>query len=154
MEGAMTILRNIAGLVLGSIGGGFVNMAIITVGPSIIPPPPGVDVTDAKSIAASIHLFGPQHFVVPFVAHAVGTFAGAAGTWLISATNRTSLAFAVGATFFAGGVAISQMVPAPMWFVVVDLVGAYFPMTWLAVLVARRLAGETETGAATVAGDA
>ena len=150
----MTILRNIAGLVLGIICGGFVNMAIITVGPSIIPPPPGVDVSDAESIAASIHLFGPQHFVVPFVAHAVGTFVGAAVAWLISATNRTALAFAVGATSFAGGVAVSQMIPAPVWFVVVDLVGAYFPMAWLGVLVARRFAGEAETGADTVAGDA
>lgn len=136
----MTILRNIGGLVLGVICGAVVNMTIVTVGASIIPPPPGVDVTDAESIAASMHLFGPQHFVVPFVAHAAGTFVGAIVAWLVSLTNRTALAFAVGAMSFAGGVAASQMIPAPVWFVIVDLVGAYFPMAWLGTLVAGRFA--------------
>ena len=140
----MTILKNIAGLVLGVICGAIVNMTIVTVGPSIIPPPPGVDVTDAESIAASIHLFGPKHFVVPFVAHAAGTFVGAIVAWLVAVTNRTAFAFAVGAVFFAGGVTASQMIPAPTWFVVVDLVGAYFPMAWLGMLVARRFTGEAE----------
>ena len=150
----MTFLRNIAGLMLGIICGGFVNMAIITVGPSIIPPPPGVDVSDAESIAASIHLFGPQHFVVPFVAHAVGTFVGAAVAWLVSVTRRTAFAFAVGAVFFAGGIAASQMIPAPMWFVAVDLVVAYFPMAWFGMLAAGRFAGEATAGTDAVTGDA
>lgn len=142
----MTVLRNIAGLVLGIICGAAVNMTIITAGPSFIPPPPGVDVTDAESIAASIHLFGPEHFVVPFVAHAAGTFVGATVAWLVSETNRAVFALAVGAVFFTGGVAASQMISAPKWFLIVDLVGAYFPMAWLGILVTRRYAGEASSG--------
>ena len=141
----MTILRNFAGLLFGLFCGAVVNMAIVMTGPLVIPPPPGVDVTNAESIAASIHLFGPKHFIVPFVAHAAGTFVGATVAYLVSATYRMSFAFAVGAMSFAGGVAASQMIPAPMWFIVVDLAGAYFPMAWLATLVARRFAGESLT---------
>ena len=133
-----TILRNVSGLLLGLVCGFVVNMTIVMIGPSIIPPPPGVDVTDAESLAASIHLFGPQHFIVPFVAHAAGTFAGAAVAYLVAATYRTAHAIAIGAVSFIGGVAASQMIPAPTWFIVVDLVGAYFPMAWIAARVARR----------------
>ena len=71
------ILRNLFSLVAGIVAGGVVNMGLITLGPSIIPPPAGVDVTNAASLAAGIHLFEPRHFVVPFLAHALGTLAGA-----------------------------------------------------------------------------
>ena len=71
------ILRNIVGFLIGLVLGGAVNMWLIGLGPSIIPPPPGVDVTDPESLSASMHLFEARHFVVPFVAHALGTLVGA-----------------------------------------------------------------------------
>ena len=55
---------------------------------------------------------------------------------------------------FAGGVAASQMIPAPMWFIVVDLAGAYFPMAWLGTVAARRIAGSPTADQDPVAGDA
>ena len=30
-----------------------------------------------------------------------------------------------------GGIAAAVMIPAPLWFIVVDLVLAYIPMAWL-----------------------
>ncbi|HSG64279.1 MAG TPA: hypothetical protein VLD39_04735 [Gammaproteobacteria bacterium] len=45
--------------------------------------------------------------------------------------------FALIALSFAGGVAASRMIPAPVTFVVIDPVFAYFPMAWLAVLACR-----------------
>ena len=44
---------------------GIVNMGLIIAGPMLVPPPAGVDVSSAESIAASIHLFEPQHFLFP-----------------------------------------------------------------------------------------
>lgn len=125
------VLRNILALVLGLAVGGSINMALIVLGPSIIPPPAGVDVTDTESIAASIHLFEVKHFVFPFIAHALGTLSGAFTAYTIAASFRTQLAYVIGIAFFTGGVFAVLMIPSPTWFTVLDLVVAYIPMAWL-----------------------
>lgn len=132
-------LRNVVGLLGGLVLGALVNMGLIMLGPSIIPPPAGVDVTDSASIAASMHLFEAKHFIVPFVAHAAGTLVGAMTAYLIAVSYRPHVAYLVGALSFAGGVAASLMIPAPKWFVGVDLILAYFPMAWIGVMIAGRI---------------
>jgi hypothetical protein len=137
----MNIIRNILAVVVGFIAGSVVNMALVMIGPRMIPAPAGVDVSNAESIAASAHLFEPKHFVFPFLAHALGTFAGALVAFLIAASRRTVFAFVIGVLFLAGGIAASFMIPAPTWFIALDLVVAYLPMAWLATQVGRRMAG-------------
>jgi len=137
----MTIIRNIIAVIVGFVAGSVVNMALVTIGPRMIPAPAGVDVSKAESIAASIHLFEPKHFVFPFLAHALGAFAGALVALLIAASHRTVFAFVIGVLFLAGGIAASFMIPAPTWFIVLDLVAAYLPMAWLATRVGRRMTG-------------
>lgn len=114
-------------------------MALIVLSPSIIAPPPGVDVTNAESLSASMHLFEPRHFVMPFLAHALGTLVGAFTAYLIAATYRVPIAYAIGAVFLCGGVAAGFMIPAPKWFIGVDLLVAYLPMAWVGLQVAARL---------------
>ena len=80
------LLRNVLALLAGIVIGGGVNMALITLSPSLIPPPAGVDVNNAESFSKAMHLFEPRHFVMPFLAHAVGTLAGALAAYLIAAT--------------------------------------------------------------------
>lgn len=133
------LLRNVLAVLAGVVIGGVVNMAIITVSSSLIPPPPGVDVTNAESLARSIHLFEPRHFLMPFLAHALGTLVGALVAYLIAATARAPIAYAIGAFFLVGGVAASLMIPAPAWFIALDLVVAYLPMAWLGILIGTRL---------------
>lgn len=128
----MSILRVIAALVAGVVVGGLVNMGLILAGSSIIPAPPGVDVSNAESMAASAHLFEPKHFLFPFLAHAIGTLAGATVGHLIAGDYRNVVAWIIGALYFAGGIAAARMIPAPTWFVIADLVLAYFPMAFLA----------------------
>ena len=128
-----SLLAGLAGVVLGSV----VNMAIVVLGSSLIAPPEGVDVNDAESIARSIHLFGPRHFASPFFAHALGTLAGAAVAVRVASSYRKAVALGVGAVFFAGGVAMSFAIPAPAWFIAADLILAYFPMSLLALRLAR-----------------
>jgi len=74
------VLAILAGI---AIGGG-VNISLITLSPSLIPPPTGVDVNNAESLSKAMHLFEPRHFVMPFLAHAVGTLAGALAAYLIA----------------------------------------------------------------------
>lgn len=150
----IAVLRNIVALLAGLVAGGLVNMGLIIFGPSIVPPPPGVDVTDSASIAASMHLFEAKHFVVPFVAHAAGTLVGATLAFMLAVSHRPHFAYLVGALFFAGGVSASFMIPAPKWFIGVDLVFAYFPMAWIGVVLAGRLVSSPGDSAPRIADDA
>ena len=133
------LLRNVFALLAGIVIGGGVNMALITLSPSLIPPPAGVDVNSAESLSKAMHLFEPRHFVMPFLAHAVGTLAGALAAYLIAATYKAPMAYVIGAVFLCGGVAASFMIPAPAWFIALDLLAAYLPMAWLGVQIGSRL---------------
>lgn len=126
------IVRNVAAVLAGLVIGSVVNMAIVTGLASFVPPPAGVDVGNAESIARSIHLFEPKHFLAPFLAHALGTLVGALAAFLIAATHKPRFALAIGAVFLCGGVAACFMIPAPAWFMALDLLVAYLPMAWLA----------------------
>jgi hypothetical protein len=98
-----------------------------------------VDVNSAESLSKAMHLFEPRHFIMPFLAHAVGTFAGALAAFLIAATFRTQIAYVIGAVFLCGGVAASFMIPAPAWFIALDLLAAYLPMAWLGIRTGARI---------------
>jgi hypothetical protein len=123
--------KNILAVIIGVILGGFVNMGIIILGPMVIPPPSGIDVTNVDAIASSMHLYEPKHFIPPFLAHAIGTLVGAIIAYLIAATHRDKMAYAIGAIFLLGGLMMAYQLPAPAWFNALDLLVAYLPMAWL-----------------------
>ncbi len=126
------IIKNILAIVAGSILGSIVNMGIIMVSGHIIPPPEGADVTTMEGLKASIHLFEPRHFIFPFLAHALGSFFGALAAAFISASHKTKFAYAISILFLLGGIANCFMLPAPLWYNVLDVIGAYIPMGYLA----------------------
>lgn len=125
-------VRNILGVLVGVIAGGVLNMGIITISGSIIPPPEGVDVTTAEGLQEGIHLFEPKHFLMPFLAHALGTLLGAFIAAKISTKHHMRFALGVGVWNLFGGIMAATMIPAPMWFILVDLIGAYIPMAFIA----------------------
>ena len=135
----MTILRNILAVVIGLVIGGLVNMSLVVIGPHVIPTPAGVNMTNTQSLTASIHLLKPQHFVFPFLAHALGTLVGALVAFLIAASYRSVLSYVIGALTLVGGIAASILIPAPIWFKVLDLAVAYIPMAWLGILIGRHI---------------
>jgi hypothetical protein len=122
------IVRNILAVIAGLILGGVVNMGIVTISDSIIPLPEGADITTPEGLKASIHLFEPIHFLMPFLAHALGTFVGALVAALIAANRKMLFAIVIGLFNLTGGIVAVTMIPAPMWFNVTDLVLAYIPM--------------------------
>jgi len=133
------LLRNALALLAGIAIGGAVNMALITLSPWLIPPPAGVDVNSAESLSKAVHLFEPRHFIMPFLAHAVGTLAGALAAYLIAASYKAQIAYVIGAAFLCAGVAASFMIPAPAWFIALDLLAAYLPMAWLSIQIGTRM---------------
>lgn len=130
--------RNILAVIAGLVVGGALNMGLILVGSSVIPSPEGIDVTSMESLEASMHLFEPKHFLFPFLAHALGTLAGALTAALIAPNHKMIFALAIGAMFLLGGIANTFILPAPSWFIATDLIIAYIPMAWIAGRLANR----------------
>lgn len=132
-------IRNVLAVVAGLVVGSAVNMGLIAASGSVIPPPPGADLTTAEGLKESMHLLEPRHYVFPFLAHALGTLIGAAVAAGVAATRKVTMAMVVGVFFLAGGIAAVWMLPSPMWFNALDLIVAYLPMAWIGgTLVTRR----------------
>ena len=129
------IIRNVLALLAGAAIGGLLNGSIIMISGNIIPPPAGVDVTTEAGLKAGLHLFEPKHFIMPLLAHAIGTFVGALACVRIAVSMKMVLALMIGVLFFAGGAQMVMILPAPMWFNITDLVLAYIPMAFLAARV-------------------
>lgn len=135
------ILKNILAVIAGLVIGSMVNTAIIMVSQSIIPLPAGADNTTVEGLKASMHLFEPKHYIFPFLAHAIGTFVGAYICARIAA-HKMVLAMFIGLFFLAGGVYMVMMVPSPIWFTLVDLIGAYLPVAYFAGKIASSTKNE------------
>jgi hypothetical protein len=125
------ILRNLLAVIAGLVVGSVVNMAIITVGSMVIPPPTGIDMTDMDKFAENLKLLGPAHFIAPWLAHALGTLVGAFTAAKVAAGHKMKLALGIGILFLLGGIMMVSMVGGPVWFAALDLIGAYLPMGFL-----------------------
>lgn len=124
-------LRNILAVLAGFLVGSAVNMAIVTVGPMVVPPPDGVDMSDMDKFAENLRLLEPANFIAPWLAHALGTLVGALVTAKMAASHKMKFALGIGAFFLLGGIVMVSMFGGPVWFAVLDLIGAYLPMGYL-----------------------
>jgi hypothetical protein len=135
------MMRNLIGIfiaiVVGLAGGSLVNIGILQLGQFLIPPPEGVDMSNMEGLKEAMPQFGIQHFIPPFLAHAIGTLFGAFFAAKIAPMHKNRCAYFIGAFFFLGGLYMVIMLPSPILFSVIDLVFAYFPMVWLALRLAR-----------------
>ena len=128
----MNVFRNILAVVLGFVIGALVNMGVIAAGHALMPPPAGFDGSSMEGVASTIHLLQPIDFIVPFLAHALGPFAGVLSAMFIAASRHKTIAIILGVLFLAGGIAANVMIPAPMWYRIIDVALAYIPTAFLA----------------------
>lgn len=134
----MRILKNILAVILGWLGGSFVNIGLVQLGYAIFPLE-GVDVDDMEALAEVMPSLGSEHFVFPFLAHALGTLAGAFFAGSIAATHKMTFSYVIGGLFLIGGITINYILPGPSWFLVLDIVVAYIPMAWIGGNLAKKL---------------
>ena len=125
------MLRNILGIIVGFILGNVVNLAFVTVSTSVIAPPPGADMTTVEGLKAAMPRLEAKHFVFPFLAHALGTLVASLVAVMIAVSHKMTIALGIGGLFLIGGIAASMMIPAPAWFIALDLIVAYIPMALL-----------------------
>lgn len=131
--------KNVLGVFIGILVGMGVNIGLVTLGPILIPPPMDADLTTMEGLEASMHLMEPKHFLMPWLAHALGSFVGGLIAYLISGTNKMRSAYIVVFFFFLGGIANVTMLPSPLWFNIGDLGLAYIPMGFLACYFGKKL---------------
>ena len=126
------ILKNILAVIAGLIIGSIVNYGLLQILNAIIPPPEGMASADLESIKESMSQFQTKHFIPPFLAHALGTLAGAFTAAKIAASSKLTMALIIGFFFLFGGISMVVMIPStPTWFILLDLIVAYIPMAWL-----------------------
>ncbi|MBK8515175.1 MAG: hypothetical protein IPL55_02425 [Saprospiraceae bacterium] len=132
-------IKNVLGVVAGAILGGLVNGGIISISSKIIPPPEGAILTTMEGLKASMSLMEPKHFIMPFLAHAIGTLVGAALGAYIAAKHKMQVSLIIGFLFFLGGFSMVFSLPSPFWFNALDLIFAYFPMAWIGGMIGSKL---------------
>ena len=125
------IVKNILAVIAGVILGGLLNMGIILISGSVIPPPEGAITTTTEGLKASMHLFEPKHFIMPFLAHAFGSLLGAFVVAKIVDNHKMKFAYGIGFWFLLGGISMVFMLPSPTWFTIVDIGLAYLPMAYI-----------------------
>ena len=133
----MNVLKLILAVVVGLVLGSVANMALVMASGHVIPPPSGADMTTAEGIRAALPQMEAKHFLFPFLAHALGTLIGAFIAAKVAPQHKLGSALIVGSLFFVGGIMAARMIPAPTWFIVLDLVGAYFPFALFGFALAR-----------------
>ena len=119
-----TFFINILALLAGGLIGMAVNMGLILSGSQLIPFEDGINPMNAT-------MWEIKYFIFPFFAHAIGTFSGAFITAKFSASYHMIFANCIGIFFLLGGITMVFILPAPVWFIIVDLFFAYIPMGWL-----------------------
>ena len=131
-----SVVRNILAVLAGLVAGSFVNIALVNIGPIVVPLPEGADVSTMETLRDSMALFTPANFLFPFLGHAVGTLAGAFVAAKLAASHPMKLALGIGVFFLVGGIAAIQMIGGPLWFQAADLLAAYIPMGYLGGMLA------------------
>jgi hypothetical protein len=121
--------KNILAVVGGWVIGSVVNMGLIKVGHKMYLIE-GIDPSDMVAFEIMPTLSN-EHFIFPFLAHALGTLIGAVLAASIAATYKMRMALIVGAIFLLGGIMVNYMLHGPTWFAAVDVLIAYISMAWI-----------------------
>ena len=119
-----TIFKNILALIGGGLVGMVVNIGLIITGNKLVPLSENMNPMNAMN-------WEIKYFIFPFLAHAIGTLSGAFITAKFAASYHMIFAICIGIFFLSGGISMVFILPAPVWFIVVDLLLAYIPMGWL-----------------------
>ena len=117
-------LKNIAIVILGIIIGMIVNIGLIILGEAIFPPSENFEPMNAMN-------WDFKYFIFPFLAHSIGTLSGAFIVSKLSKRFSIILPLIVGFYFLSGGIYMITILPAPTWFILLDVILGYIPMALL-----------------------
>lgn len=137
------LVKSIRTVLVASVIGGMVNGLIVKYGSAIIPYPEGYSYATEELMKSTIHLLKPINYIVPFMAHAIGTLVGCliVYNFAFSDKEKLRLSLIVAGLFFMGGAIMVKILAgySPTWFNYVDLIGAYFPMAFIAKFIKGKM---------------
>lgn len=125
----MRIVKSILAIIVGVVIGSVVNGGIIFLSNAIFGAPEGMDLFDAESVKAHADKLTTANFVGTLLAHQLGTLVGSFVAAKIAPAGKMIFAIVIGAWFLLGGLYAISLIPAPIWFVVADLV-LYIPLAF------------------------
>ncbi len=132
MNNFLHILKRTLVIFISLFAGAMLNGAIINISSKVIAPPKGFELNTAEGLQAAMPHMGPEHFLFPFLAHALGTLLSALLITRFLKSQQFVFSMMAGILFLLGGVSMVIMLPeTPIWFVLVDLLFAYIPMAYL-----------------------
>ena len=133
------ILKRTTVIFIAIFSGAMLNGAIINISNKVISPPKGFDLKTMEGLQAAMPHMGPEHFVFPFLAHALGTLMAAILISRFLTSQQLIFSMMAGILFLMGGVSMVVMLPTtPIWFVLLDLIVAYVPMAYLGYRLGKR----------------
>ena len=117
-------LKNIGIVILGLIIGMIVNIGLIILGGIVFVPSENFEPMNAMNLDF-------KYFIFPFLAHSMGTLSGAFISSKLSRNYHIIIPGIVGLYFLSGGIYMATILPAPIWFICLDLIICYIPMCLL-----------------------
>lgn len=132
------ILRNILAVLFGWLSGSIINMGLIKTG-HLVFPIKDLDPNDMEALARVMPTLDFKYFIFPFLAHALGTLAGAILAGWIASSQKMKFSMGIGMLFLLGGIWANYMIKGPIWFTIADIALAYLPMAWIGGKIAQKL---------------
>jgi len=132
------IVQNILITMVAALAGMLLNLVLVEYSFYFISPPEGVNLTTEDGLQSAMSLMEPKHFLMPFLAHALGTFVSAVLVSRFTTERQFSRAMLLGFLFLSGGIYMARAWSSPLWFNIIDLGLAYLPMAYLGYLLGRK----------------
>lgn len=126
----MKIVKGILAIIIAIIVGSIVNGGILFLSNAIFGAPEGMDLFDAESVKAHAHQLTTANFIGALLAHQIGTLVGAFIAAKLAPSAKMIFAIVIGVWFLLGGIYATTLIPAPVWFIVLDLV-LYIPLAFI-----------------------
>lgn len=111
-------MRIVLATIIGLIVGNGINMAIISFG---MPVQVEAGADQYEAIREMMKSFTVVDFMIPLAAHVLGILAGLIVARLICKTSNIPI-YIIGALHILGTIVNIFMIPAPTWFIIVDLI--------------------------------
>jgi len=129
------MIRNISAAIIGLVIAFALIMVIEKVGHMIYPPPPDLDFSDPEAVRPYIATLPILALLFPMFAWMIGTFSGSLVACVIGTVRPLAFAIVVGGLVLAGTIANLIVIPHPLWFSALSVIGIV-ASAWLAMLLA------------------
>ncbi|MCC6927838.1 MAG: hypothetical protein IT359_02495 [Gemmatimonadaceae bacterium] len=110
-------VRSVIAVAAGLFVGGIATFGVEALGHAVVPPPPGLDVTNMEAVRSAMLTLPTAHFLPILFAYLVGPTLGAALAARMAPSRPLVHAGVVGAFFLLGGIRNFMNIPHPAWFV-------------------------------------